>query len=184
MSCDDVERVKKIEFVKQHVRSYPDFPKKGILFRDIFSVFNDVEATRTLDCLIADHVKNLQKPIDAVIGLESRGFLFGPQIASILGVPFVPARKKGKLPGELIRLEYSLEYGTDVMEVQKESLAGKKSVLIVDDLLATGGTMKAAVDLATSTGANVVECFVILELADLKGRDKIPVPCHSLIVYD
>ncbi|CAB0002641.1 unnamed protein product [Nesidiocoris tenuis] len=112
MSCDDVERVKKIEFVKQHVRSYPDFPKKGILFRDIFSVFNDVEATRTLDCLIADHVKNLQKPIDAVIGLESRGFLFGPQIASILGVPFVPARKKGKLPGELMRIEYSLEYGT------------------------------------------------------------------------
>ncbi|CAB0008711.1 unnamed protein product [Nesidiocoris tenuis] len=125
MSCDDVERVKKIEFVKQHVRSYPDFPKKGILFRDIFSVFNDVEATRTLDCLIADHVKNLQKPIDAVIGLESRGFLFGPQIASILGVPFVPARKKGKLPGELIRLEYSLEYGTVIGPRQFIALVGQ-----------------------------------------------------------
>ncbi|KAF6215480.1 hypothetical protein GE061_010234 [Apolygus lucorum] len=181
---DELDRERKLELVKKHINSYPDFPKEGILFRDIFSVFNDQTASEVLQELIADHVKSIEKSVDAVIGLESRGFLFGPQIANTLSVPFIPIRKKGKLPGELVRIEYSLEYGKDVIELQKDSLCGKSSVLIVDDLLATGGTMKAACDLIKSCGVDVAECFVIMELSGLGGKSKIPAPFHSLICYD
>uniref|UniRef100_A0A146KMQ9 Adenine phosphoribosyltransferase n=1 Tax=Lygus hesperus TaxID=30085 RepID=A0A146KMQ9_LYGHE len=181
---DKLDRERKLELVKSHINSYPDFPKEGILFRDIFSVFHHHKASVVLQELITDHVKSVDKPVDAVVGLESRGFLFGPQIAITLGVPFVPIRKKGKLPGELVRMEYSLEYGKDVIELQKQSLSGKSSVLIVDDLLATGGTMKAACDLISSCGVDVAECFVIMELSGLGGKSKITAPFHSLICYD
>ncbi|CAH1391652.1 unnamed protein product [Nezara viridula] len=178
MSMDE-----KLRIVKENIRSYPDFPKKGVLFRDVFSVFSNTQALKALMDLIVDHVSSIQSPIDAVIGLESRGFLLGPSIALNLDVPFVPVRKKGKLPGELAEIQYKLEYGSDSFEIQRDSLKAGQSVLIVDDLLATGGTMGAACQLMDILNVKVSECFVVIELNDLKGRNNIKYPIHSLIQY-
>lgn len=123
--------------------------------------------------------------MDVVCGLEARGFLFGFQIAADLGVAFVPVRKKGKLPGELYSVEYALEYGTDKFEIQKNSIKAGQKVLIVDDLLATGGTMDAACRLIEKCGGQVAECLVVIELTGLKGREKLQgVQVHSFIQYD
>ncbi|KZC11756.1 Adenine phosphoribosyltransferase [Dufourea novaeangliae] len=132
--------------------------------------------------LIVEHVLFLE--VDLVVGLDSRGFLFGPTISLELGKPFLPIRKKGKLPGKVSQKSFTLEYGEATFEIQVENITKGTRVLIVDDLLATGGTMAAAVELLQSTGAEVVECLVIIELNGLKGRDKLGVPTHSFIQYD
>lgn len=122
--------------------------------------------------------------IDVVVGLEARGFLFGFQIAADLGLPFVPIRKKGKLPGELYSQEYALEYGTDQFEIQKNAIKPGQKVLIVDDLLATGGTMEAACLLIAKCGAEVSDCLAVIELVQLNGRDKLKASrVHSFIKY-
>ncbi|XP_014274513.1 adenine phosphoribosyltransferase [Halyomorpha halys] len=173
----------KLRIVKENIRSYPDFPKKGVLFWDVFSILGNSQSLKALMDLLVDHVSSINSPIDAVIGLESRGFLLGPSIALSLDVPFVPIRKKGKLPGKLAEKEFTLEYGSDTFEIQRDSLKAGQSVLIVDDLLATGGTMNAACQLMDDLNVKVAECFVIIELTDLKGRDNIKYPIHSLIQY-
>lgn len=142
----------------------------------------DAEAFATLKDLLIEHAKTCEN-LSCVVGLESRGFLFGTIIASELNIPFVPIRKKGKLPGKLKSIEYKLEYGEDVFEVQIESLVGSMNVLIVDDLLATGGSLKAAVNLLKQCNANVLECFVVMELSELEGRDNLSVPVHSLLKF-
>jgi len=172
----------KLQILKDAIKSYPDFPEPGVIFRDIFSVFHDIVALRAMKELIVEHILFLE--VDLIVGLDSRGFLFGPMISMELDKPFLPIRKKGKLPGKVIQQKYMLEYGEATFEVQTECIHRGSRVLIVDDLLATGGSMAAAVKLLKSVGADIIECLVIMELISLKGRDKVEVPVHSFIQYD
>jgi adenine phosphoribosyltransferase len=159
------------ERLKQSIRSVPDFPKPGILFRDITPVLAD-------PALFRDTIEELAAPfrndrISKVLGIESRGFLFGPPLALQLGAGFVPARKRGKLPRETIRETYALEYGTDSLEIHRDSFASGEKVLIVDDLLATGGTASGAARLVEKVGAEVVGAAFVVELKFLDGRAKL-----------
>ncbi|XP_017769606.1 PREDICTED: adenine phosphoribosyltransferase isoform X2 [Nicrophorus vespilloides] len=174
----------KIDEIKKAISSYPDFPIKGILFRDVFSVLRQPKIFGLLRDVMVEHAKQLQPPVQVVAALESRGFLFGPLIALELNVPFVPIRKKGKLPGMTRTVQYSLEYGQDAFEMQEDAVKQGDRVLIVDDLLATGGSMSASCSLVNAFGAEVAECFVVMELSDLNGRAKIAANVHSLIQYD
>ncbi|XP_011869578.1 PREDICTED: adenine phosphoribosyltransferase [Vollenhovia emeryi] len=177
-----MDKKDKLQILRNAIKSYPDFPEPGVIFRDIFSVFHNVVALRAMKDLIMEHMLYLQ--VDLVVGLDSRGFLFGPMICMELDKPFLPIRKKGKLPGKVNQQKYTLEYGEATFELQTEFIDKGTRVLIVDDLLATGGTMAAAVELLKSVGANVIECLVIMELTLLRGRDKLSVPVHSFIQYD
>ncbi|XP_012060986.1 PREDICTED: adenine phosphoribosyltransferase [Atta cephalotes] len=177
-----MDKNNKLQILKNAIKSYPDFPEPGIIFRDIFGVFNNITALRAMKDLIMEHILFLE--VDLVVGLDSRGFLFGPIISMELDKPFLPIRKKGKLPGKVIQQKYTLEYGEATFELQTEFINKGTRVLIVDDLLATGGSMAAAVQLVKSIGAEVIECIVIMELTLLKGRDKVDVPVHSFIQYD
>ncbi len=157
--------------LKKHIRDVEDFPKKGILFRDITTLLKDSKVLKETIELMAQDFRD--KGITKVIGIESRGFIFGIPLALELNAGFVPVRKKGKLPAEVLSYEYELEYGTDTLEIHKDALSSEDKVLIADDLLATGGTAKAAVKLATDLGAKVESCIFLIELLDLKGREKI-----------
>jgi adenine phosphoribosyltransferase len=152
------------------IRDVPDFPKQGIIFRDIMALLAEPSA---LDHVINEIVKEWGPQITAVAGLEARGFLFGPLIAYELQVPFVPIRKKGKLPGKVVGQSYALEYGTDTIEIQEGAFEPGAEVLLFDDLLATGGTAHAACQLIERVNANVVGCAFIVELAELGGREKL-----------
>ncbi|KOC68616.1 Adenine phosphoribosyltransferase [Habropoda laboriosa] len=177
-----MNKTEKLQLLRDSIISYPDFPKPGIIFRDIFGVLHNIIALKAVKDLIVEHILFLE--VDLIIGIDSRGFLFGPMICLELGKPFLPIRKKGKLPGKVIQQSYDLEYGQDTFELQTEYINKNTRVLIIDDLLATGGSMAAAVELVKSTEAEVVECLVIIELTGLKGREKLDVPVHSFIQYD
>lgn len=155
----------------KYIASIPDYPIKGVLFRDITPLLEDGDAFRS----VCDEFTKFARDINAevIVGPESRGFIFGCPVANNLKVGFVPARKPNKLPRETIRYEYSLEYGTAAMEVVKTSIKPGQKVLIIDDLLATGGTIKAAIKLCESLGAEVVGCAFLIELDDLKGRQQL-----------
>ncbi len=160
--------MKKIE---EYVRSIPDFPEKGIIFRDITSVLQDPDGLKlAIDDMIAllDGVD-----FDVVAGTESRGFMFGMPIAYALGKSFVPIRKKGKLPCETISEEYDLEYGSAVIEMHKDAIVPGQKVVLVDDLIATGGTIKASAKMVERLGGEVVKIIFLMELAGLKGREKL-----------
>lgn len=153
--------------------------------RDLFTALTHGDVCRALKELLLDHVRRECPDVEVVCGLEARGFLFGFQIAADLGIAFVPIRKKGKLPGEVFSQEYELEYGTDHFEVQKNAIKPKQKVLIVDDLLATGGTLDAACKLIDKCGGEVAECLVVMELAFLSGREKLKNrKFHSFIQYE
>ena len=155
--------------IEDYIIAVPDFPKPGVLFRDITGILSDPDGLKlTLDAFY----KTLENvDFDVVVGLEARGFLFGVPIAEHFHKPFVPERKKGKLPRETVEVTYNLEYGTACMEVHKDAIKPGQRVIIVDDLLATGGTAKAAAHLVEKMGGKV-ECFAfVIELADLKGRE-------------
>jgi adenine phosphoribosyltransferase len=153
------------------IRDIKDFPKAGIVFKDITPVLQDPAAFQE----IIDRMLDFARPRDvsAVAGIESRGFIFGAPLALALGAPFIPVRKLGKLPGETLRAEYSLEYGTNTVEVQKDSIRPGQRVLIVDDLLATGGTCGAAIELAEKLGGDVVGLVFMVELGFLNGRESL-----------
>ncbi|KAJ8303294.1 hypothetical protein KUTeg_019690 [Tegillarca granosa] len=174
---------KRIEDIKKIIRDYQDFPKPGVLFRDVFPVVKDPSCFKKLTDLLVEHINSLPEKVDVIVGLESRGFIFGPIIAQALNIGFVPVRKAGKLPGELIQVEYSLEYGKDKFEIQKDAVTEGQKVVVVDDLLATGGTMKAACQLMDKVKAKVLDCLVVIELTDLNGRQKVPYQMSSLIKY-
>ena len=182
----ELEEDPRVAYVRSKIKSYPDFPKDGIDFKDIFVAMRDPKALENLIEVVKDKAVAMKGQVDCVVGLDSRGFLFGPIMAIELGVGFVPIRKQGKLPGDCCCIEYALEYGNAAVEVQKEAFEKKQRILIVDDLLATGGTLKAAVDLVRSLDSEVVECFVIMELAFINGREKVPndIQVTSLIPYD
>lgn len=168
--------------IKKMIRDIPDFPKKGIIFRDITTAIKDAKTMQKIVDLMADEYKN--EKIDYVAGIESRGFIFGMPIAYKLGCGFIPIRKPGKLPAETISQEYSLEYGSDKIEIHKDAIKKGDRVLIVDDLLATGGTAAAAAKLVQCAGELVGISFLI-ELEDLKGREKLPqnTKITSLVKY-
>lgn len=153
------------------IRVIPDFPKPGILFQDITTLLLDPEAFRDTIDLFVERYKD--KGITVVAGVEARGFIFGPPIALAIGAKFVPLRKPKKLPGEVIAEEYALEYGTDKIEMHVGAVEPNDRALVVDDLIATGGTLCAAVKLIERVGAEVVECACVIELPELKGRDKL-----------
>ncbi len=169
--------------LKSLIREIPDFPKPGILFRDITTLLQDPQGLRyTIDCL-AEECRPLSP--DYILGMESRGFLFGMPLAYQLEVGFVPIRKPKKLPAAVYRAEYELEYGTDCLEMHQDAISSGHRVLIVDDLIATGGTAKATAELVQQAGATVAGFCFVVELTGLNGRAQLPdVPVISLLQYD
>ena len=167
--------------VKQKIRSIPDFPKKGILFRDITPLLVDEKKFR----LCIDHFAALTRErIDCVISIESRGFILGSALAYALNAGFVPIRKEGKLPHATLRSSYKLEYGRAVVEIHTDAVARGARVVLIDDVLATGGTMKAAVGLAEKLGAKILGVYFLIELKTLGGRNRLEgLPVHSLVSY-
>ena len=168
--------------VESYIRDVPDFPKKGILFKDITPLLQDPQG-------LAKSIDGLARAVDPesydlVCGIESRGFIFGTALASKLGKGFIPIRKPGKLPWKTASESYELEYGTDTIEIHVDAADDGRRVLMVDDLLATGGTMEAAIKLVRKIGGIPVACAVVIELGFLPGREKLgDVPCYSLVRY-
>ena len=169
--------------LKDYVRSIPDFPEQGIIFRDVTSVLQDAEGFKlAIDSMIKllDGVE-----FDVIAGAESRGFILGAPIAYAMGKPFVPCRKKGKLPCETVTAEYDLEYGSAAIELHKDSIKKGQKVVIVDDLIATGGTVKACASLVEELGGEVAKIVFLMELAGLKGREQLSqYDVSSLIIYE
>lgn len=171
--------MKKIE---DYVRSIPDFPEEGIIFRDVTSVLQDADGLHLAIDLMQEKIKDLE--FDVVVGPESRGFIFGVPIAYNLNKPFIPVRKKGKLPCETVAIEYELEYGTATIEIHKDAIKPGQRVLIVDDLMATGGTIEAIIKLVNQLGGQVVGEVFLMELAGLNGRERLKDEnIRSVIVY-
>jgi adenine phosphoribosyltransferase len=168
--------------LKQHIRSIPNFPKPGILFYDISTLLAHPQAWRATVEQMAEAVR-LQRP-DLLVGIESRGFLVAAPLAFAIGSGFAMVRKKGKLPGKTVRYSYDLEYGTDTIEIQEDAIAPGQRVVIVDDLLATGGTMQAAVELVRRQGGTAVAGACIIELGFLGGRRRVEIPVTSMVTYD
>jgi len=164
--------------IKNRIRTIPDFPQKGIQFRDITTLLKDPSGLRETIDAIADHYKN--EKIDIVVGIEARGFILGSAVAYKLGTGFVPIRKKGKLPGETVSHEYDLEYGKDVIEIHKDALEKGSRVLLIDDLLATGGTCLAAAKLVEKIGGVVGEIAFIVDLPDVGGRARMKKEGYSI----
>ncbi|KAJ8785949.1 hypothetical protein J1605_006909 [Eschrichtius robustus] len=199
-----------LQLVAQRIRSFPDFPVPGVLFRDISPVLKDPDSFRASISLLANHLKKahggridyiagkwsklLGQTLNRLLrvfqvppatGLDSRGFLFGPSLAQELGLGCILIRKRGKLPGPTVCVSYTLEYGKAELEIQRDALEPGQKVVVVDDLLATGGTMRAACELLGQLQAQVLECVSLVELTSLKGREKLgPVPFFSLLQYE
>ena len=171
------------EYFKQMIRNVPDFPKKGIMFRDITTLLEDKDSFRKSADALYELSKELH--IDKVVGIDSRGFIFGGILANKLGTGFVLVRKPGKLPAETLSQSYTLEYGEDMLEIHKDSISPGDRILLHDDLLATGGTARAACDLIEKAGGIIVQVSFIIELAFLGGKDKFKdYRINSLVSYD
>lgn len=167
---------------KQHIRAIPDFPKPGILFYDISTLLAHPHAWRAMVEQLAEKISPLRP--DLLVGIESRGFLVAAPLAYKMGSGFAMVRKKGKLPGRTVRFTYDLEYGSDTIEVQEDAVAPGQRVIVLDDLVATGGTMQAAIELVRQQGGTVVGAACIIELTFLDGRNRIGVPLTAMISYD
>jgi adenine phosphoribosyltransferase len=159
------------EFIKSKIRTIPNWPKQGIMFRDITTLLKDNKGMEKVFEILVNRYKD--KEIESVAGVEARGFVLGGILANKLGVGFVPIRKKGKLPYEVVREEYDLEYGKDSIEVHKDAIKQGEKVLVIDDLIATGGTALAACNLVKKLGGKVHECCFVVDLPDLKGKEKL-----------
>tara|TARA_B100001123_G_scaffold34459_1_gene35735 strand:- start:14 stop:535 length:522 start_codon:yes stop_codon:yes gene_type:complete len=171
-----------MDHLKQKIRTIPDFPKPGILFRDITTLLADPEAFNSVIDLFVEHFQEEQ--IDLVVGIESRGFIVGAPLALRLGKGFIPVRKAGKLPGPTHGVEYDLEYGTDLVEVHKDAIESGSRVLMVDDLLATGGTIEGSSKLIEKAGGIITGYAFVIELIDLKGRNRLYKPVYSLVTFE
>ncbi|MCM8787824.1 MAG: adenine phosphoribosyltransferase [Candidatus Omnitrophica bacterium] len=168
--------------LKKFIRDIPDFPKKGILFRDITPLLNNKKAFKYVIDTFAKTLKN--KKIEYIVAAESRGFIFGGALSYKLGCGFIPVRKPGKLPYKTNRYTYDLEYGTDTLEIHQDAFTGQSKILILDDLLATGGTAQALIKLVESMSGKIVAVAFVIELTELGGRNKIEnYPVISLIQY-
>jgi len=167
--------------LKQHIRGIPDFPIPGILFYDISTILKSSEAMQFAIDSLHTQIKDWRP--DIIAGIESRGFLFATPLALRMELPMMMIRKAGKLPGEVVSYEYDLEYGTDKIQIQADAIKSGQRVVIVDDLLATGGTLEASVKLCEKVGGEVVGCSVVIELDFLNGRENLSAPCKSLVKY-
>lgn len=174
-----MNREEKLKLINDSVKIYHDFPKRGVAFRDIFPIFQNIVALQAMKDLLVEHVSSLE--VDLIVALDSRGFLLGSIICAEIGKPFVPIRKKGKLPGKVIQESYTLEYGEATLELQTESITKGSRVLIVDDVLVTGGTMGAAIKLLKSVEAVIVECLVIIDISEPQVKEKLNIPMYSLL---
>jgi adenine phosphoribosyltransferase len=169
--------------IKSKIRTIPNFPKQGIMFRDVTTLLKDPAGFR----YVIDHLvqRYIGKKIDKVVGIESRGFILAGAIAHQLNIGFIPVRKPGKLPGERDSVSYELEYGTDTLEIHKDAIQAGDNILVVDDLIATGGTARATIDLIQKLQGKVVECAFIVELPVLNGVSKLnDVPAYSMVKFD
>ena len=177
-----MESKESVDSIADRIRDVPNFPKKGILFKDITPVLLDIDTLRASIKEMADPFMDLE--IDVVVGIESRGFIFGAPIADVLNCSFVPVRKPGKLPWKTESVSYELEYGTDALEIHKDAITEGQNVLIVDDLLATGGTAEATCKLVSKLGGNIKGLSVLIELEALNGRKRLnQYNVHSLVQY-
>ena len=169
--------------LKKKIREIPDFPKPGILFYDVTTLLKDPEGLRAAVDVFTQRYAD--RGISKVLGIESRGFILGPVLAYNLNAGFVPVRKKGKLPAETLSVSYELEYGTDTLEIHKDAVEPGERILIIDDLIATGGTAAATVELAKALDADLVEVAFLIELSFLNGRARIPsdLPVFSVLKY-
>ena len=168
--------------LEKSIRNIPDFPKPGILFRDITTLVQNKDAFKKTVGLLSKKYKG--KGFDKVVGVEARGFIFGASVALKIGAGFVPVRKKGKLPYKTISTTYELEYGTDTLEIHKDAITPGEKILIIDDLLATGGTIKAVTELVNQLGGKIAGIGFVIELVDLKGKEKLKnYPVFSLIKF-
>lgn len=168
--------------LEKSIRNIPDFPKPGILFRDVTTLMQNKDAFKKSIDLLAKKYKG--KGFDKVVGVEARGFIFGAAVAHKIEAGFVPVRKKGKLPYKTISTTYELEYGTDTLEIHQDAINAKDKVLIIDDLLATGGTVKAVIQLVEQLKGKVAGIGFVIELVDLKGKDKFKeYPIYSLVKF-
>jgi len=168
--------------LKQYIRSIPDFPKKGILFRDITTLLSNKDRFREVVDVLYERYKD--KNIDAVAAIDSRGFIFGGALAYKLGTAMTIVRKKGKLPYRTLKAAYSLEYGEDTLEIHEDAFKPGARVLLIDDLLATGGTMGAVIDLVEKLKGRIIEIAFIIELSDLNGRSRLKdFPVYSMVKY-
>ncbi|MCB1194948.1 adenine phosphoribosyltransferase [bacterium] len=171
-----------MDALKELIRDIPDFPRKGIVFKDITPLLQDADGFNTVIRELYKRYKNT--PIDYVAGIESRGFIIGAALAYKLRTGFTIIRKKGKLPYKTLSARYDLEYGSDELEMHIDAVGGNDRILLVDDLLATGGTLQAVAKMITDTGACIVDIAVVIELTFLNGREKLhPYPVHSLLQY-
>lgn len=171
-----------MEDLKNIIRDVPDFPKKGIIFKDITTLLADAKSFQRMVDLLAHRYVGLK--VDKVVGVEARGFIIGAALAYKLGAGVVLVRKPGKLPSETFSKNYALEYGTDTLEIHKDAIRPGEKVLIADDVLATGGTMAAVVDMVNALGGEIVECCFMAELEFLKGRTKLPIDkVYSLLKF-
>ncbi len=171
--------------LKQLVRTIPDYPKPGILFRDVTTLFGHAEGFR--ECIARLAAPYRDAGVEAVVGIEARGFILGGAVADRLGTGFVPIRKRGKLPAKAIGQDYELEYGVDVIEMHEDALRPGERVLLVDDLIATGGTAMAAVKLIARLGGNLLGAAFVIDLPDLGGARKLGaegIPCHTLMAFE
>lgn len=171
--------------IKSLIRTIPDYPKKGIMFRDVTTLFGDAQGLREVIDGIARAFQD--QKIDLVAGIEARGFIIGPAVALALGVGFVPIRKRGKLPAETLAVEYELEYGSDVIEMHVDAIKAGQRVLVLDDLIATGGTALAAIELIEKAGASAIGCAFVIDLPDLGGAKRIEergVPVFKLVDFE
>ena len=169
--------------IQSYIKDYPDFPKDGIIFKDICPLLRSPDGWGEVMRQLGYFCEEINP--DCIVGIESRGFIVGTALATRQRMSFIPIRKKGKLPGEVASVDYTLEYGKDTLEMQSDTFTKGTRVLLVDDLLATGGTAGAASDLIELAGGNLVGCGFIIELSSLEGRQNLPnVPIRSLINYD
>jgi adenine phosphoribosyltransferase len=171
LPAEDYDYQKTCEYIKSKVRSIPDWPIKGVIFRDITTLLQDPAAHREISTIF--HNRYAGQNIDKIVGIDARGFLFGSVLAYKLDVGFIPIRKQGKLPSKTIGESYTLEYGEETVEIHEDAFSRGERVVIIDDLMATGGTIAAAVNLVQKLGAEIIECAFVLELPDLKGREKL-----------
>ncbi|TMW94148.1 hypothetical protein EJD97_010681 [Solanum chilense] len=179
-ACKDQDP--RIHAIQSKIRVVPNFPKPGIMFQDITTLLLDPKAFKDTIDLFVERYKD--KSISVVAGIEARGFIFGPPIALAIGAKFVPLRKPNKLPGKVFKQEYDLEYGSDCLEMHIEAVEAGERALVVDDLIATGGTVSAAMNLLERAGAEVVECACVIEIPELKGKEKLNgKPLYVLVEY-
>ena len=182
-SNDNFDYKGKCDYIKSKVRSIPNWPIKGVIFRDITTLLEDPKAFKAICSIFYN--RYVDEKVDKIVGIDARGFLFGSVLAYELGIGFVPIRKKGKLPYKTISESYTLEYGEATIEIHEDAISRGERVVIIDDLMATGGTIAASAALVEKLGGDILECAFVIELPDLKGREKMQNRnCFSIIEFE